>query len=206
MWTILMQLKDNIWGLGQVPKHRASTQSHQYDLLTASSVNCPNSVLATVFFAPITRPLKMSLLFLIVLWFCTVWFCNFLYLTLGFRVKQHVLVYTYLFKLGLCYWLVVGVLRTCNIWRSCQDVYWLVILHTHDNCIVLPHWEIRLPAPWPDHLYYPDTELTSLCHTLLMLSARLGSEKVSISCHWFDSTGNKTPDLPDAIISLGKIA
>ena len=33
---------------------------------------------------------------------------------------------------------------------SYQDGYQLVTVHTHDNIILLPHWEIRLPAPWHD--------------------------------------------------------
>ena len=39
------------------------------------------------------------------------------------------------------------VLRPSNILRSYQDGYRLVTVHTHDDFIVLPHWETRPPAP-----------------------------------------------------------
>ena len=31
--------------------------------------------------------------------------------------------------------------------RSYQNMYGVVTVHIHGNFIVLPHWEIRLPAP-----------------------------------------------------------
>ena len=66
---------------------------------------------------------------------------------------------------------VVRVLRPCNILRSYQDGYRLVTMCIPGDFIVVPHWEIMLLAP------YPDIELTSPCPILLMLSARLGSDK-----------------------------
>ena len=33
---------------------------------------------------------------------------------------------------------------------SYQDMYRLVTVHTHDDFIVLPHWETRPSVPWPD--------------------------------------------------------
>ena len=63
--------------------------------------------------------------------------------------------------------------------RSYQDGYWLLTVHTYSECIVLSHWEIRLPAPWPD---------IPLCHIILTLS-----EPVLALSYWCRTTmlGNK---------------
>ena len=45
--------------------------------------------------------------------------------------------------------------------RSHQDGHWLVTVRTHDNFIVLPHWEIRPPAQLPN---------VPLSHIILTLS------------------------------------
>ena len=48
--------------------------------------------------------------------------------------------------------LVVWVLHLTSLQhlKSYQDRHWLVTVCTHDDLIVLPHWKIRLPAPWPN--------------------------------------------------------
>ena len=67
----------------------------------------------------------------------------------------------------------------------------LMTVCTHGDFIMLPHWESRPPAPWPDipltHII-SDTVLTSPCPFLIMLSAWLGSDKYKPLSHWFDST------------------
>ena len=53
-------------------------------------------------------------------------------------------------------------------------------VRTHGDLIVLPHWEIRPPAPptwYRTQAQYPDTKQTGLCPILTMLSAKLGSDK-----------------------------
>ena len=64
---------------------------------------------------------------------------------------------------------------------------------THDNFIVLSHYEIRPAAPsadFPTHFpsHYHDAELTSPCHILVMPRVRLGSEKYqfNMSLVWHD--------------------
>ena len=64
--------------------------------------------------------------------------------------------------------------------RWCQGRYQFVTVYTDGDFIVLPHWEIKPPAPRPDiliKLHYSDTEPTSPCPILMMLSACLGSDK-----------------------------
>ena len=52
---------------------------------------------------------------------------------------------------------------------------------TLSHFIVLPNWETKPPAPWPDNppRHYPDTELTSQCHIPfpVMPNTRVGSDK-----------------------------
>ena len=75
---------------------------------------------------------------------------------------------------------------------------------TDGDFIVLPHWNPRPPAPWPDFplsLHYPATEPTSPCPVLIMPNARLGSDTCQFKSHWFDSTRFRThkfefPNLP----------
>ena len=78
--------------------------------------------------------------------------------------------------------------------RSYQDGYWLVTVRTHGDFIVLAHWEIRPPTRWPDIplSHYPDSEITSICTTLLMQSTRLGSDKYQIykPLVWLDREPN----------------
>ena len=59
-------------------------------------------------------------------------------------------------------------------------------MYTHADFIVVHLWEIHPQVP------YPDIELTGLYAILLMLSTRLGSDKY----HFYDSTTNQTPNLP----------
>ena len=47
-------------------------------------------------------------------------------------------------------WLVVGVLCSGNIKGQHQERYWLVTVCTHGDFTVLPYWQTRQPAPWPD--------------------------------------------------------
>ena len=55
------------------------------------------------------------------------------------------------------------------------DGYQLVTVHTHGNFIELPHWNTMTCYPTPSH--YPDTEPPSPCPILILLSARLWSDK-----------------------------
>ena len=48
---------------------------------------------------------------------------------------------------------------------------------------------------YPTQSYYPDTEPTSPCSILNMLSARLGSDKYKFLSHWFDSTWARTHEV-----------
>ena len=70
--------------------------------------------------------------------------------------------------------LLVGVLHPGSSYG-----YWLGTVHTHCDFIALPHWETRPSAPWS---IFPLskiilTELTSPCLILVMLNARLSSDK-----------------------------
>ena len=71
--------------------------------------------------------------------------------------------------------------------RSHQDGYLLMTMHTRDDFIVLPHWEARLLAPWPDiplsHIILTDS--ASPCPILIMPSAWLWSDKYQFESHWF---------------------
>ena len=58
-------------------------------------------------------------------------------------------------------WLVVGVLRPGNIY---SHVNWPVTLCTHDDVIMLFHWNTRSPAPWYD---------IPLSHLFLILSQQV---------------------------------
>ena len=62
---------------------------------------------------------------------------------------------------------------------------------THGNFIVLPNWQIRLLAPWPD-IPLTNSEWTSPCPILLMPSAWLGSDKYQFykSLIWLDRESN----------------
>ena len=83
--------------------------------------------------------------------------------------------------------------------RSYQDQCRLVTVHTHGNFIVLSQWgkRIRPPAPCPNIPFSHIILILSwTAPVLLMLSTKLGSDKYQFSCHWFDSTENRTPDLP----------
>ena len=73
--------------------------------------------------------------------------------------------------------LFVGVLHPCN--STVISGWALTCDSAHPDFRVLLHWEIRSSAPWPNIplLHYSDTELTSPCFILLMLSTRLGSDK-----------------------------
>ena len=48
---------------------------------------------------------------------------------------------------------------------------------------------------YPTQSHYPDPRPTSSCPILIMASTRLGNDKYEFQ---FDSTGNRTPDLPHA--------
>ena len=73
--------------------------------------------------------------------------------------------------------------------RLYQDGYQPVAVHTHDDFIMLPHWDIR---PWyHDPISYSVTrylniEPPSPCPILLMPSARLGKRQVSLTLNRLD--------------------
>ena len=54
--------------------------------------------------------------------------------------------------------------------------YGFLTLHTHGDFVIV------LPAPWPviRLFHYPDTEPTSPCPILIMLSAMLGSKSINL--------------------------
>ena len=80
--------------------------------------------------------------------------------------------------------------------RLYQDGYRVVTVRIHDDFIVLPHWETRPPAPWPD--------ITLSCHwansILIMPSTWLGSDKYQFDKsliwldHGFELTISRTRD------------
>ena len=83
--------------------------------------------------------------------------------------------------------------------RVYQNGLRLVTVHTYSDFALLLHWDTKLPAPWPDILLSLNTELTSPCTILLKLSARAMARQISIFIsHWFNSTWNRTPDVPHA--------
>ena len=102
---------------------------------------------------------------------------------------------------GLCYIKMIVGCWNCTFWQhlsSYQDGDRLVTGWTHGDFIVLLYWEMdkgtmtQYLNPW----LYPDTELSSPCHILLMPSARLGSSHYQLFINrWCDSIGNRTPDL-----------
>ena len=48
---------------------------------------------------------------------------------------------------------------------------------THGNAAAVRHQTVHIMVQYPSLSHYPDSELTSHCVTLLMLRARLGSDK-----------------------------
>ena len=69
----------------------------------------------------------------------------------------------------------------------------------------------RPPAPWSDiplnQSHYPDTEPTSSPFPILIMpSAWLGSDEYQFLSHWFDLSGNQTPDLAHAKCELHRFA
>ena len=76
--------------------------------------------------------------------------------------------------------------------RSYQDRYQLVAVCTHGNFTVLPSWKTRPPVGPMTQSYYPDTEPTSPCPILIMLSVRLGGYKYQLLSHWSDMTRFRT--------------
>ena len=80
-------------------------------------------------------------------------------------------------------------------------------------CDSAQSWQLYSAAPLKDHVsstmtgyptqsHYPDTEPTSPCPILIMLSAWLGSNKYQFLIDWFESTANQTPDLPHMWLAL----
>ena len=67
-----------------------------------------------------------------------------------------------------------------------------VTVHTHGDFIVLPHWNTRPVAPWSaiplSCIILILSQSNRICPILIMLSARLGSDKYQFEGHWFDST------------------
>ena len=67
--------------------------------------------------------------------------------------------------------------------RSYQDGYWVVTVHTHGNFILLPHWDSKLPASWPDftvsHIILT-LSLTSHWPFQIMASTKLGKVKCKL--------------------------
>ena len=81
--------------------------------------------------------------------------------------------------------------------RSYQDSYWLVTVRTHGDFIALTllgHQATSTMIRYPTQSHYPDTERSSLCHILLMLSTWLPEAKsIIFLSHWFDSTRLRIP-------------
>ena len=96
-------------------------------------------------------------------------------------------------------WLVVGVLHPCNIYGHISTDLWQCTVMSWSLCsaALLGNQTAGSMTWYSTQYYYADTDLTSPWHVLLMLNATLGSNKYSIS-HGFDSTGNRTVDLPHA--------
>ena len=109
-------------------------------------------------------------------------------------------------NLALCamvpLWVGCWTFRSWHHLRSFQDRYWLVMVHTHGDLIVLTHWEIRPSASWPDIPLSADTEPTGPCNIIVVFSARLGIDKYQSykSLVWLDQ--ERTFDLPRAMPTL----
>ena len=87
---------------------------------------------------------------------------------------------------------------------TCQDGYRILTVHTYGECIVLPHWETRPPAPWHDMISH---SVTSSCHWANQslpypnnAEHQFRKRQVSIfkSLVWLDQ-GSKSIDMYDQI-------
>ena len=82
--------------------------------------------------------------------------------------------------------------------RSYLDGYRHVTVHSCDF-ILLPHRKTRLPAPWPDNpsqTDYPDSETTSPCSILIILTPGWEETRINFISYWFDLTVGSNPRPP----------
>ena len=75
-------------------------------------------------------------------------------------------------------------------WGGGRVLYPLVTAHSWQlySAASLEHQAASTMTCYPTQSNYPDTELTSSCHILIMPNPRLGSEKDQFLSLWFDST------------------
>ena len=86
--------------------------------------------------------------------------------------------------------------RSLQHLRAYQYGYQLVTVHTHGDSIVLSHWgnqATNTMTQYSNQSHYPDTELTSPCPILLMLSARIWSDKYPFLSDWFRALPTRPP-------------
>ena len=118
-----------------------------------------------------------------------------------YRVSQNPLLYpAHLIILLIChanYHILSGSLLvgcwSLTSWKhlmSYQNGYHLLTVDIHGNLIVLPHWETKLPVHTQS--WYPDNDPFPI---LIMLCARLGSDKNKYLSHWMYWTAKQTPGL-----------
>ena len=80
--------------------------------------------------------------------------------------------------------------------RSHQDGYRLVIVCTHGDFIVLPHWETMPPMWWPVILFSHIILMLSPFPILIIPSGWQQSDMYQFLSHWFDSTRVQIPWSP----------
>ena len=92
---------------------------------------------------------------------------------------------------------------------SRQDEYQLVRMCTHDNCIVLPHWETKLHALWTDIPLIRIILVRIYAMHYLSYKCQVSDEEmtsINLISHCFDLTGNRTPYLPHGRPTLYRIS
>ena len=98
-------------------------------------------------------------------------------------------------------WMVVGAATSkvvSGIW------YQFVTVQVHADCIVLPHWEIRhyishsVTWSW-------DWASESLPYLINAECQTWNQFDINLIIYWFDSSGNRTPDLPHARSALSRL-
>ena len=109
------------------------------------------------------------------------------------------------------YWYVYlfGVVNVSHILPDCILLFYIlttseVISWCVPTCCSMCSWWLynaaplgdQSTAPWPDISHIsPDTEPTSPCRILIMMSAWLESDKYQFVSHWLDSTSVRTHDV-----------